>query len=53
MIKKLKTWGSGLGIYFDKEEVENNKMNEGDLVDIADLIIKKGIKKLNDYKEKK
>ena len=50
MIKKLKSWGSGLGIYFDKEEVENYKMKEGDFVDIDDMVIKKGIKQLNKYK---
>lgn len=38
-IKSLKKWGSGLGIYFDKEEVKNLGMIENDKVDISDMFL--------------
>ncbi len=34
MKKIIKAWGTGLGIYFDKEDITINKLQEGDIVDL-------------------
>ena len=39
MLKKLKRWGAGLGVYFDKEEVSNYQMVEGDTIIIDDMLL--------------
>lgn len=41
MRKILKKWGEGLGIYFDKEDIKIYGMNEGDVIDIDDILINK------------
>lgn len=38
IIKTLKRWGSGLAIYFGKHEAESMGFNEGDKIDISDLV---------------
>lgn len=40
VLKKLKPWGAGLGIYFSKEEIENYGLAVDKLVDIDDIVIK-------------
>lgn len=39
MIKRFKRWGAGLGIYFDKEEVREYHINEGDIINIDDIML--------------
>ncbi len=34
MKKQLKKWAGGLGIYFNKEEIKANNLNEGDFVEV-------------------
>lgn len=41
MKKIIKKWGEGLGIYFDKEDIQIFEIKEGDIVDIDDILIKK------------
>ena len=41
MIKIIKKWGDGLGIYFDKEDTKIYQLKEGDILDIEIVKIKK------------
>lgn len=34
MKKILKSWGKGIGIYFDKEDIKIYKMKIGDAIDL-------------------
>ncbi len=34
MEKLIKSWGRGLGIYFDKEDIKILELKEGNIVDI-------------------
>jgi len=45
MKKILKKWGNSLVITFSKEEVSINELNEGDILDLDDMIIEKKLKK--------
>jgi hypothetical protein len=45
MLKTLKKWGAGLGLYFNKEEVKNYDLVEGKLINLDDKLIKKKKKK--------
>lgn len=39
MEKTLKPWGSGLGIYFNSNEIEKLEMKEGDKIDLSDMFL--------------
>jgi hypothetical protein len=45
MKKKLKIWGKGLAIYFDKEDIAIFGLVEGDVIDIDDMVVQKRTKK--------
>jgi len=42
MKKDLQKKGDGLMIYFTKKECQIEKLNEGDIADLSDMIIKRG-----------
>lgn len=44
MIKILKRWGSGLGIYFDNEEIDLYGLKEGDKLDLSDFFLIDSVK---------
>ena len=39
MIKQLKQWGAGLGIYFDSKEIELLGLRENDKIDLSDIFL--------------
>jgi antitoxin component of MazEF toxin-antitoxin module len=44
--KKIKKYGGSLVITFDKEDVERYKLNDGDWIDIENIIpVKKEVKR--------
>lgn len=40
MLKKFKTWGAGLGIYFNKDEIENYNLFKGKLIELNESVFK-------------
>lgn len=46
MKKKLKKWGTGLGLYFNKEDQDIYGLVEGGVIDIDDMLVQKIKKKV-------
>jgi len=45
MEKTIRKWGGSLGLLFSAEEVKRYNLEEDDIVDISDMIVKKKVKK--------
>lgn len=50
MRKIIKKWGEGLGIYFDKEDVQIYGLKEGEILDLDDMLVQGAKKKVKDGK---
>ena len=49
MKKILKRWGEGLGVYFNKEDINIFEIQEGDIIDMDDILIHKIERRKNKY----